>query len=121
MADKLNYYFVGVGQTLAAKVSLSTRSFRKYLKPPPLNSFSSDPSYSGEVISIGYSLRTTHSNGPDYIDPCIANSNKLIALLAAPLSGIINCSFSTGVGPPALKIAKVVPIFKQSNREDMAN
>jgi len=40
MADKLNDYFVGVGQTLAAKISLSTHSFREYLNPPPLNSFS---------------------------------------------------------------------------------
>ena|SRR6218665_1734356 len=77
---KLNGYFVSVGQTLAAKISLSTHYFRKYLNPAPLNSFSINPSPPEEEISIGYSLCTTHSTGLHDIDPCIANAN--IALIA---------------------------------------
>src|SRR5688572_14231630 len=38
-----------------------------------------------------------------------------------PLVEIINCSFKTGIFPQALKIAKVVPIFKKGPRDEASN
>ena len=37
------------------------------------------------------------------------------------LSHIINCSLLSGIVPSKLKIAKVIPIFKNGHREDMYN
>src|SRR6218665_1549755 len=67
-------------------------------------------------------LRTaglTHSKGVDDIDPYIAT--PCIASVAWPLSEIINCSFKTSIVPNALKIAKVVPIFKKGERDNITN
>src|SRR6218665_2679665 len=61
----------------------------------------------------------THSKGVDDIDPCIAT--PCIASVAWPLSEIINCYFKTGIVPNALKIAKVVPIFKKGERDNITN
>ena len=44
-----------------------------------------------------------------------------IASVAWPLSEIINCSFKTGIVPNALKIAKVGPIFKKEERDNITD
>jgi len=41
---------------------------------------------------------------------------SLIARIAQPLEDIFNRSFSIGVFPELLKIAKVIPIFKPDDR-----
>ena len=42
-------------------------------------------------------------------------------IIAMPLSHIINCSLISGIVPSKLKIAKVIPIFKNGHRKDMYN
>ena len=42
-------------------------------------------------------------------------------IIAMPLSHIMNCSLISGIVPSKLKIAKVIPIFKNGHREDMYN
>jgi len=64
-------------------------------------------------------MRISQGKGVDDISPVIAVS--ALASIAHPLSEIINCSFSTGVFPDALKIAKVVPIFKKGARDEVSN
>ena len=34
---------------------------------------------------------------------------------------MINCSFTTGIVPQAIKIAKVVPIYKKGEKDDVTN
>ena len=46
---------------------------------------------------------------------------QTILNIAIPLSDIINCSMNTGVFPDALKIAKVVPIFKGGEKDSIGN
>ena len=42
-------------------------------------------------------------------------------LLATPLSEIINCSIRTGDVPSDIKLAKVIPIHKQGNKNEVSN
>jgi len=77
------------------------------------------PTSPEEIIQLGQTMHITHSSGPDDIDPCIAN--PYLNLLALPLAAIFNASFMTGIIPSALKMAKVVPIFKQGNRAEASN
>ena len=42
-------------------------------------------------------------------------------IIAMPLSHIINCSLISGIVPSKLKIAKVIPVFKNGHYEDMYN
>ena len=115
MAEKFNAYFTNIGQSLAEKIVTDKDSFRTFLEAPPLT-LSTSPA---EIVALGRAIQPTHSSGPDDIDPCVANDS--LQHLAVPLAEIINCSFSTGIVPEALKIAKVVPIFKGGNSEDIAN
>ena len=59
------------------------------------------------------------SPGYDDIHPKIIK--QICMIIAMPLSHIINCSLISGIVPSKLKIAKVIPIFKNGHRDDMYN
>jgi len=77
------------------------------------------PITSAELQKIISSLKSKSSHGIDEI------STKLIKEIApyilTPLVHILNISLSSGIFPNALKIARVVPIFKSTNRLDPCN
>ena len=119
IANKLNNYFVSIAQSLDDKIPDSLGTFMKYMKPPPLKSFGLILTSPSEILNLSQSIRTTHSKGMDDIDPCIAGSN--IDCIAQTLAELINCSFTTGVFPQSLKAAKVIPIYKKGERDNLTN
>ena len=76
------------------------------------------PTNQFEMEKIINNLKVT-SPGYDDIHPKIIKQISMI--IAMPLSHIINCSLMSGIVPSKLKIAKVIPIFKNGHREDMYN
>ena len=58
-------------------------------------------------------------NGSDNIDPYVVQ--QVIPQIATQLAHIFNRSFLTGIVPSKLKIAKVIPIYKNDNPELFAN
>ena len=65
------------------------------------------------------SLKNKSSVGYDGKSTKIIKSAAVV--LAPVLKHIINLSFTTGIFPDNLKIAKVIPIYKSGNRADKAN
>jgi len=119
IANKFNDFFINVGQSLADKIPPRSKSYQHYLSKSPCNSFVVAPTSPEEIIQLGRTMHITHSSGLDDIDPCIAN--PYLDLLALPLAAIFNASFMTGIIPSALKMAKIIPIFKQGNRAEASN
>ena len=119
MAERFNSYFSSIAKTLADKIPASQNTFQSYMMPSLPESFVLTSTTPEELISINQSLKLTHSSGADDINPY--TTSALLNLLATPLSEIINCSFATGIVPPALKIAKVTPIFKQGDKSELGN
>ena len=105
-------YFTGIAQSLERKIPHTTTSFEKYIPLTSLESFGLSITSPEEIIRLGSTMRISQGKGVDDISPVIAVST-LASIAHDPLSEIINCSFSTGVFHDALKIAKVVPIFKR--------
>ena len=63
-----------------------------------------------EIVLIIDSLQNNKATGPHSIPTVIL---KLIKQnISFPLKEIINMSFATGIYPDKLKIAKVIPVFK---------
>ena len=60
-------------------------------------------------------MEKTKSFDLDKIHPFLLQSSAFIKIYQ-PLTFIINLSLKTGVFPESLKIAKVIPIFKQGSR-----
>jgi len=67
-----------------------------------------------EVSSIVQSLKGNKSARYDDISPYVLK--RVIDSIAEPLSIMINYSFTQGVFPDGLKIAKVIPVFKYENK-----
>ena len=119
IANKLNDYFVNVGQNLAQQIPSAQRQFTDYLKGDFPNSLTLYPIDALEVIRIADNLCNKHSCGFDNIPVNIMKAS--ICNIAEPLSCIINCSMSTGIFPQDLKIAKVCPIYKGGEKDIFGN
>src|SRR5688572_15107072 len=119
IANKFNSYFTEIAEILSKKIPDPISPFEDYLSPPTINSFGLEETTPEEIIRLNRTIRLSHSKGIDDIDPFVASPS--IANIARPLSEIVNCSFNTGIFPNALKIAKVVPIFKRGEKSDVAN
>ena len=71
-----------------------------------------------EVKTIIYSLKNS-SAGWDEFPTCVGK--KCIDSFATPLTYLINKSFSEGIFPSELKLARVVPIFKAGDPTQITN
>ena len=110
ICNALNSYFCNVGPELAASIPSSKNGFMKYCDTPLLNSMYCDSVTESEVLKIVFNLKNkspVHDNiGPKLLKLVI---NNILDVLVP----IFNLSFSSGVVPHALKLAKVIPIHKK--------
>src|ERR1043165_1074748 len=121
IVEHFNNYFVNIGNDLAAAIPASPKDFSTFLdgKLSPLNSFVLYPIDASEIVKIVNEFQDKSSYGIDCIPVSIIKD--CIALIAEPLSALINCSFRAGCVPDSLKIAKVCPIFKGGEDYIVAN
>ena len=121
IANALNKYFVAVGPNLADKLPSSSVFFESYLRSEdsPRDSFCINPTNPQEVLNIINSFSDSNCEDPSKIAP------KLYKLGAQPMSVIltnmINDCFAQGYIPSCLKIAKVIPIFKEGYMDEAGN
>src|SRR6218665_2375474 len=119
IANAFNDYFINIGPSLANTISPSSNSFANFMPNPPSCSFGLLSKSKYEITTTATTLKTTMSTGVDDIKPSIAMLS--IDHIAAPLASIINSSFNSGLVPNALKIAKVIPIYKSGEKNSIAN
>lgn len=119
IADYLNTFFT----TIAGETIKINRPENRQLTPPALNRVPPNlmltPTCRQEMAEIIGSLKPKSSAGYDEI------SAKLLKFceseLIDPLVNITNKSFSSGIFPSALKIAKVYPKFKNGSPTQASN
>jgi Reverse transcriptase (RNA-dependent DNA polymerase) len=119
VANAFNDYFINIGPNLASKIPKTNVPFTKFMPNPPLCSFGILPTSVQEITKITNDLKTSGSSGSDDINSAIVKLS--LTAIAAPLTNIINSSFSTGVVPNQLKIAKVIPIYKSGDKTKINN
>ena len=57
----------------------------------------------------------------DYDDISMWVLSRIAPQFVEPLVHIFNLSFSAGIFPSEMKIAKVIPLFKNRNKSDFSN
>ena len=118
IAETFNNYFSNVGFNLAQKLPNSTKHFSEFLT----ESFSQ---MSDQIITVKelknafISLKVNKSTGYDEISSNVVKN--CFDELNEPLLFIFNQSLTTGTFPDSLKIARVVPIFKTGDKQEMSN
>src|ERR1700733_9640988 len=119
IATRLNIYFSEIAHKLSQNLSLSTTKFNASLPPSEISSLLMYPTYPQEINSLSKTLKSTKSVGPDGLDPSILSKN--LSVIINPLTSIFNSSLETGIVPDKMKLATVIPIFKQGNRSEEGN
>ena len=90
-----------------------------YMGQPNLNSMFINPVNEAEVICIIKLCKPKDSM--DYDDISMWVLSRIAPHVVKPLVHIFNLSFSTGIFPSEMKIAKVIPLFKNENKSDFSN
>lgn len=119
IANSFNSHFVNLpkalqntNNTLPFDDTKNSTSFsRKSIFLTPTNTF--------EITETIKDLKSTNSVGPDDISVRIVKQSS--EHIAEILAHIVNESFSSGIFPDLLKIAKIVPIFKKGNANNISN
>src|SRR6266516_5294524 len=121
MADHLNTYFCGVGANLASKLPAMSLSsdFVDFLSPSISNSFVCDPISHKEICNALDKFSAKSSVGLEVFKAKII-LEVAFSLLPA-ICYIFNLSLTSGIFPSALKIAKVIPIYKKGSHSNLAN
>ena len=118
LANTFNLYFSNIGCRLAKLIPTTTINHLDYMDPPVDQSLFLEPVVIQEIITIFNNIKT-NAAGTDHI------SKNMIKYkyhtLANHIIHIINCSFSEGVVPKELKIAKVNPFFKSGDKDILGN
>ena len=109
ISNAFNTYFTNIGPTLAAKID-TDKCFSRYLKDPCENSLFFVPTNICEITNIVLSLKNSKSSGFDEIS--VGLLKQIIHYISPPLCHIFNLSLSNGQCPVSLKVAKVIPVFK---------
>ena len=109
IADSFNEYFAQIGEELSNSISTNV-SYADYLPPKSPSQFSFTELTNKETDEIICNLKSKSSSGVDGL------SMKVLKYIKEPLipsiTILLNMSFQTGNFPQLLKIAKVLPIFK---------
>ena len=114
ISNNFNNYFASIAETTKVSINYSRKHFSNFLKDKNQNSFFLSPTTKYEIQNIISSLNSNKSVGPNSIPTRILKLLKND--ISTQLTDIFNISFSTGVFPTMLKVAKVVPVYKKDCR-----
>ena len=119
IANAFNDYFCTVAKDIQSSIKFSFKSYQDYLNNIFHKTFFISPTDTIEISDIISNLSTDKSQGPNGIP------TKILHLLkddiARILADLFNKSFTTGIFPSALKIAKIIPIHKKDTKLECAN
>ena len=119
IANGFNAFFAGIGPKLAEEIDPSDVMFENFLSESNPNDFKFSRISEIDILHICRQLKPKISSGADFI------STKLLKEIApyiiTPLHYLINLSLETGFVPYELKLAKIVPVFKDGNVHEFTN
>ena len=115
VAQAMNTYFSRIGPKLATLHNTPWHYFGSR-EDTSIDNILTD---TDEVISLCREIEILKSSGIDGISSRICKDAFLA--LADQLTYLFNCSLSSGIFPDEWKTAKVVPLFKGGNKENVEN
>ena len=121
ISDEFCKYFSTVGETCADNSPDAIKPYTHYMKGETnMNSMCVRPTDKLEIIKIFQKFKPKVSTGDDGISMQLLKhiSNDECS---EPLSLLINMSLENGVFPEAMKLEKVVPIYKAKNKQMFTN
>ena len=119
-ADTFNKYFTNIGPNLASEIKTPGNvSYTKYLKNETKHIFHFEPVTETTVTKIIKNLKPKTSCGYDGLSTKLLK--EIAPQLIKTLTLIINQCMNTGIFPDSMKIAKVIPLHKKDNLDNIEN
>ena len=109
IADAFYDFFAYTGSKLANSIPPATKSSLSYLPPQEPNGFYLPPVTCNEIEDIISTLNLKNACGPFSIPTKLLEVLK--CFLSKPLETMFNVSFTTGMVPDKIKVAKVIFLF----------
>ena len=119
IANEFCKFFTNIGKKYANDIPTAQFSFDHYMgNKSNINMFLSptDPYGVAKLIDL---LKHKYSSGHDGLTSELIKD--IINYIAIPLTILINKSLNTGIVPELLKTAKVIPIYKAKDKEQLNN
>ena len=115
VANMFNNYFTNIGPELSKDITAPTNvSIYDYLENRNSNNLFLTPVNEDEVIRAVNNWESKTST--DCEDISMHLVKEVINSIAKPITYICNLSFTSGVFPEKMKIAKVIPLFKSGDK-----
>ncbi len=119
ISEGFNIFFSNIGQSVSDNVPKAKTHFTSYLRGHHPNSMYLTPVDESEIIETAKKLKAKISLGHDQISTKLLKDT--IDIIVNPLTHIFNLSITSGVVPTKMKIAKVIPIFKNGTKDILNN
>ena len=117
IADKMNEFFTNIGPNLAKDINHDNKPhFSTYLTEQTPSCFYIEYTDAEKVEAIILGLANKDSEGIDGMSTKFLK--RICEQIARPLSFIINQSLFSGIFPDRLKIAKVIPLYKNNDESE---
>ena len=116
----MEQFFATIGPNLAnALPAVEDASIGDYMGKHNINSILLTPVGESEINDIVKLCKPKNSRDCDDISMYVIS--KVIVSITKPLAHILNLSFSCGVFPDHMEIAKIIPIFKNGQKTEITN
>ncbi len=119
IVNVFNEYFTTVGKSLSDKLSVLKFDFSKDMSDSNPYSMFLNPVTEDELLKEIDKLNNKKSTGIHYIPTKILKACK--HHIKSKLLKLINLSFTSGVFPDCIKVAKVIPLYKKNERYIVGN
>ena len=100
-------------KNINSKLINTTKHYTDYLTEPTTNTFILTPTNTREIEDIIKTVNMRKSIGPNSI--ATRFSKQFYKEISIPIEKLINLSFETEIFPDALKLARIIPIFKKGD------
>ena len=118
IANHFNKYFANIGPNLAKDIPNSSSTYQEFPNHPSDNSIFLQPVTENEILDIIKAL----NNGSPGIDDICAKPIKYISdVIIIPLCYICQLSLTQGCFPNELKVAKIIPLYKNGEKSQFNN
>ena len=119
IAEEFNNFFINISSNIHSRLPNHNSTPISFSQPQGIHTFFLDPIDPQDIIEVSKIIKPKLSAGFDNISSKLMKDT--IDLTAIPLAHIINLSFETGIFPDDMKTAKVIPIFKSANPNQVSN
>ena len=120
IANGFNNFFVNIGPSLAKRIPKCKDSlFTQFLPDKVEDTMFLQPVTEEEIMQQVKNAKNKKSKDHDQFDMCLVK--KIIPYIVKPLAHICNTSLKNGIFPDRMKIARVIPLFKNGDVKEFSN